>query len=111
MATAAPVKASALERAIRTFKTGIGIDIGVAVAMALLAWLPDADISNRTAWLILAGTLVKTILQAAASYVVRLKSTPKQEAPVVDGAYLVTDIGERVPATPKSIDAYVKDNV
>lgn len=107
MATA-PVKASALERAKRTLLTGVGLDVAVAVAAAVLAWLPAANVSDRTAWLVLLTAVVKTVLQAIASYVLRLRVTPAEEAPLVDGSYLVTQVGERVEAKPKAVEAYLE---
>lgn len=76
--TAKPVstKVDAKSRAVRTFIQGLLVDVAVAVAVALLAWLPDADLSTKAAWLILAATLAKSVLTAAASYVMRLKVTP-----------------------------------
>ncbi len=75
MATKA-VKADATERSIRTLFTGAGLDVAIAIAAAILSWLPAADVSSRTAWIVLATALVKTILQAVASYVLRLKVAP-----------------------------------
>lgn len=108
MATA-PVKASALERAKRTFLTGVGLDVAIAVAAAVLVWLPAADLATTTAWIVLATSLVKTIMQAVASYVVRLRVTPTQEAPLVDGAYVVTTAGNAVEAAgPKGVEQYLE---
>ena len=64
--TTTRLAADAKNRAARSFLQGFGIDIAVAVAMALLAWLPDADVSKKEAWLILGTSLVKTVLQAGA---------------------------------------------
>ncbi len=73
------VKADAINRSKRTFVQGFAIDITFAVAMALLAWLPDADISSREAWTVFGVALAKTVLTSAASYVMRLKVTPSVE--------------------------------
>lgn len=89
MSTAVQTRAAAQERAVRSFLTGLGLDVVVAVAAALLAWLPAADVSQGTAWLILATTLIKTVLQALASYVLRLKLAPATE---VDGAFQITEL-------------------
>lgn len=77
--TTKATKAAATERATRTALQGIAIDVAVAIAVALLAWLPDADLSSRAAWLILGTTLAKTVLTAVASYVMRLKVAPSEE--------------------------------
>lgn len=83
---------AATERGRRTLWQGLGIDVAVAVALALLLWLPDADLASRDAWLILASIVAKSALTAVASYVTRLKVAPTQEAELVDGAYLITDL-------------------
>lgn len=79
--TTSAVKADAAERSVRTLLTGLALDVIVAIAAALLVWLPDADVSSREAWTVLLALLVKTILQAAASYVVRLKVAPSASTP------------------------------
>jgi hypothetical protein len=108
MTASAPVKASARERALRTFYTGLGLDVAVAVAAALLAWLPAADVADRTAWLVLLASLLKTVLQAVASYIIRLRVTPAEEAPLIDGAYLVTNAGTEVDQRPKAVERYLE---
>lgn len=72
------VQADAKQRAKRTLIQGIALDVAVAVAVALLAWLPDADLTNKQAWIILGTSLAKTVLTAVASYVMRLKVAPDQ---------------------------------
>lgn len=71
-------RADAAERSVRTLFTGLALDVAVAIATALLLWLPDADLSTREAWIVLGTTVAKTVLQAAASYLVRLKVPPTQ---------------------------------
>lgn len=71
-------KADAKQRAKRTFIQGIVLDVAVAVAVALLAWLPDADLTSKQAWIILGTSLAKTVLTAVASYVMRLKVAPNK---------------------------------
>ncbi len=73
------IETDARDRAWRTFLQGLALDLLVAVAAALLVWLPDADVTSRQAWVVLGVTLTKTILQAAASYVMRLKVAPAGE--------------------------------
>ena len=76
--TTVTTKADAAQRAKRTFIQGIVLDVAVAVAVALLAWLPDADLTSKQAWIILGTSLAKTVLTAVASYVMRLKVRPDQ---------------------------------
>lgn len=71
-------KHDAANRSARTILQGLGIDLAVAVAVALLAWLPDADLSSRAAWIIFGTALAKTVLMAAASYIMRLKVAPSE---------------------------------
>jgi hypothetical protein len=79
MSTTTATKAAARERAVRTFLVGLAVDVLVGVAAVLLAWLPAADVTDRAAWLVLGATLVKTVLTSLASYVLRLKVTPREE--------------------------------
>lgn len=76
--TTPAVQADAKQRAKRTFIQGIALDVAVAIAVALLAWLPDADLTSKQAWIILGTSLAKTVLTAVASYVMRLKVRPDQ---------------------------------
>lgn len=76
--TTPAVQADAAQRAKRTFIQGIVLDVAVAVAVALLAWLPDADLTSKQAWIIFGTSLAKTVLTAVASYVMRLKVRPDQ---------------------------------
>jgi hypothetical protein len=69
-------QADAANRGFRTLLQGVAIDLAVAIAVAVLAWIPDADLSSRAAWLILGSAVAKTVLTALASYVMRLKVTP-----------------------------------
>lgn len=84
--------AAAAERGRRTLWQGLALDVAIAVAMVLLVWLPDADVTSAEGWVILGTALLKTVLTAVASYVMRLKVQPAKEAELVDGAYLITDL-------------------
>jgi hypothetical protein len=81
----------AQNRALRTFLQGLAIDLLTAVAAALLLWLPDADLSSRDAWIVLATGLARTILGTLASYVMRLK---------LDGSSLPTPLPPSDPGEP-----------
>jgi hypothetical protein len=63
----------ARNRALRSFVQGVAIDIATALAALLLVWLPDADLSSRDAWIVLATGAARTVLQSIASYVMRAK--------------------------------------
>lgn len=68
--------ADAQNRAIRTLIQGLAVDLAVAVAATLLAWLPDADLSSREAWTVVGLAVAKSVLTAAASWVMRAKLDP-----------------------------------
>ena len=72
-----PARTDAQSRAGRTLIQGLAVDVAVAIAAALLLWLPDADLSSREAWIVLGTSLAKTVLTAVASYVMRLKVAPE----------------------------------
>lgn len=89
-----PVLATdAKNRAARAFVQGLAIDVATAIAAALLLWLPDADLSSRDAWLVLATGVARTVLASVASYVMRLK---------LDGSAIPTPLP---PANPGEPDA------
>ena len=89
------LKADATNRGVRSLYQGLAIDVAVAAATALLLWLPDADLSSREAWIVLGTALAKTVMQAVASYVMRLK---------LDGSVVPTPLP---PADPGEPDAEV----
>lgn len=70
------VLADAWDRAGRSLKTGIGLDISIAVALAVATLLPDFAWTT-TYWIVLGTAVVKSVLSAASSYILRRKSTPK----------------------------------
>ena len=73
----------------------VAVAVAVAVAAAVLVWLPDADVSSREAWLVLAVALVKTVMQAVASYVMRAK---------LDGSAVPTPLPPEYPGQPADAD-------
>lgn len=72
------LKVDAKNRAWRTLLQGLATDVLVASAAALLAWLPDADITSGEAWTVIGLTLAKTALTTAASWVMRAKLDPSR---------------------------------
>lgn len=67
------VKADATDRSKRTLLQGVAVDALVAACAVLLVWLPDADITKREAWAVLAVSVTKSVLTAVASYVMRVR--------------------------------------
>lgn len=76
--TTPTVQADARSRAKRTLLQGLIVDVLIAVAAALLAWLPDADLTSREALAAFGLVLIKTVLTAVASYVMRLRVAPSE---------------------------------
>ena len=89
------LQADARNRASRSLYQGLLVDVLVAVAVALLAWLPDADITTTEAWGILGVAVAKTVLQAVASYVMRLK---------LDASPLPTPLPPADPGEPDALE-------
>lgn len=79
--TTTATQVDATNRGWRTFVQGVAIDVVVAIAAVLLVWLPDADVSSTEAWLVLGTSVVKSVLQALAAYVMRLKIAPPDPRP------------------------------
>ena len=73
----------ALERALRTLWQGFLVD-GLSVAgTGLLLMLTNADLTSPLFWQAAGLLVAKSVLTAFASFLVRLKSTPKESAPPV----------------------------
>jgi hypothetical protein len=71
----------ALERALRTLWQGFLVD-GLSVAGAgLLVLLATGDLTSPLFWSAAGLMVAKSILTAFASFLARLKSTPKESAP------------------------------
>lgn len=103
-------RADARDRAARTFWTGLGLDVALALAAALLLWLPDADLTRREAWIAAAVALAKTGLGAAASYVLRLRVPPADYEPT-GYAYDYADDPEAADPDSPVLTVQVADDV
>lgn len=68
--------ADAWDRAWRTFKTGVGLDIGIALVIVLVPAFTDIHWTPLW-WTALLSALGKSVLQAVASYYYRKWVTPK----------------------------------
>lgn len=72
----------ALERALRTLWQGFLVD-GLSIAgTGLLLLLADADLTSPLFWQAAGLLLAKSILTSFASFLARLKSTPKESTPL-----------------------------
>lgn len=65
------VEADAQNRAVRTFVTGLGIDVLVAIALTIIAVFASADGWGTLEWFAISFSFAKSILQAIASYILR----------------------------------------
>lgn len=75
--TQTPVQADALNRALRTLWTGFGVDAATAIGAGILLLLNDVDVNSGVFWTSAGVLVLKSVVTAFASYLVRLKFTPK----------------------------------
>jgi hypothetical protein len=71
------VKLDALNRAARTLYTAFGADALILIGAGLLTMLDTVDISSTTFWMGLGLLIVKSVLTALGSYLLRLKKAPR----------------------------------
>lgn len=76
---AAPVsvKLDALNRAWRTLYTAFGADAALLIGAGLLEMLDKVDISTKAFWIGFGVLVVKSLLTAFGSYLLRLKKAPR----------------------------------
>lgn len=72
------VRADALNRALRTLWTGFGVDAATAIGAGILLLVNEVDVNSEVFWSAAGVLVLKSIVTAFASYLVRLKVTPKQ---------------------------------
>lgn len=70
------VKIDALNRAARTLYTAFGADALLLIGAGLLELLNTVDITAQAFWIGLGILVVKSILTALGSYLLRLKKAP-----------------------------------
>lgn len=70
------VKLDALNRAWRTLYTAFGADAALLIGAGLLTMLDKLDITTSTFWIGLGVLVVKSLLTAFGSYLLRLKKAP-----------------------------------
>lgn len=94
--------AAAKERAIRTFLTGLGVDLAIALSLFIL---DNANtVSSKAALWGALLALVKTLVTTAASYVLRFLSVPRKEMPMPDPNLLIAgDSDVDVPDTGNNL--------
>lgn len=69
--TVVSLTADAQNRALRSFVQGLGIDVLVAIGLVLATTFDGANGWGDLEWSILAFSLLKSVVQACASYVMR----------------------------------------
>ena len=78
-AAPASVKLDALNRALRTLYVGFGIDALALIGAGLLELLNTVDVSAEAFWVALGVLVVKSVLSALGSYLLRLKVAPRPD--------------------------------
>lgn len=72
----AMIKKDAQNRALRTFLSNLGIDLGISVAAVIGTVIFTMDITSKEAWVALGLLVAKTVISAPVSYILRLKKSP-----------------------------------
>lgn len=70
MATNA-LRGDAKNRALRTFLTGLAVDVAVGIALVLTSLLAKANGWGDLEWALLSFSVAKSVVQSACSYVLR----------------------------------------
>jgi len=70
----------ALNRALRTLYVGFGVDALALIGAGLLDLLNTVEVTAQGFWVALLVLVVKSVLSALGSYLLRLKVAPKQPA-------------------------------
>jgi hypothetical protein len=68
-------KADARQRSFRSLLQGLGIDLLVALTLSVATLIGDLR-WTREYWLLLGATVLKSVVQASASYVMRIYVKP-----------------------------------
>lgn len=77
-------KADARSRALRTFLQNLGIDLALSLVAVLMVAIPTLDVTSKEAWAALGVLLLKTLISAPISYLMRLKRPPQFPGSVVE---------------------------
>ena len=78
-AAPASVRLDALNRALRTLYVAFGADALLLIGTGLLSLLDKIDVSQGEFWVALGILVVKSVLSALGSYLLRLKVAPKPD--------------------------------
>lgn len=95
----ASVSNDALVRAWRTFYTAVGLDILILIGAGLSSLMESGvDVTSGVFWSAAGVLVLKSVFTGLATYLLRLKVTPKNEtdlppAPAVDTGYTEPELG------------------
>lgn len=78
----------ALDRAWRTFYSAVGVDLLLAIGLGLQQLMVTNDPFTPTFWWLLLALIVKSILTAVASFLLRFKKQPAVETAAENPAML-----------------------
>lgn len=99
------LRADATNRGVRSFLTGLAIDVAVGVALVLGTFVVTADSWGTVQWAVLSFSLAKSVVQAVCAYVLRRFldpsgiPTPLPPEPVAEPANPVDDAGHSLLET------------
>lgn len=71
------IQKDALDRALRTLWTGIGVDAVAAIGAGTLTLVNGGDVTSPLFWSAIGALVIKSVVTSAASYAVRLKVAPR----------------------------------
>ena len=66
------LRRDATNRSVRSFLTGLAIDVAVGVALVLLTYFNKANAWGDIEWAILGFSLFKSVIQAVGAFVLRM---------------------------------------
>ena len=71
------VQADAINRGLRTLWTGFGVDAATAIGAGILLLINEVDVNSELFWTSAGVLVLKSVVTALASYLVRLKVAPR----------------------------------
>jgi hypothetical protein len=71
------IHADAVNRGLRTLWTGFGVDAATAIGAGVLLLVNEVDVNSELFWTSAGVLVLKSVVTALASYLVRLKVAPK----------------------------------
>lgn len=78
MQRAKSLKADAGNRSLRSFLTGLAIDVGVGITLVLVTYFMDKNSWGAIEWTLLSFSIFKSFLQAAGAFILRYFLDPSR---------------------------------